>query len=414
MSTTDLQSAELGEQVRVDFPVLSQKMNGKPLIYLDSGATSLKPQAVIDSEIAYLTTLGATIHRGVYEFSQRATTQYDETREKLADFINAAESAEVIFTKSATEASNIIARSWGETYLRPGDEIVTTEVEHHANIIPWQEVSRRTGAVLRFVPIGPAGEIELEAVKSVLSDRTRLVAVTGMSNVTGYMPDLAAIAAAAHEVGALVVADGAQLVSHHAVDVQALDLDFLTFSGHKMCGPTGVGVLYGKRAHLEAMEPFLYGGDMIVRVKRDIATYKPIPDKFEPGTPNISGVIALGAAIDYLQGIGMEAIAAHEADLVEYALSRLAEIPEVTVYGPTDVRRGGLISFNLGDIHPHDVGTIFDQEGIAVRAGFHCAQPFMRYLGIHGTVRASFYIYNTRSDIDALVTALGRVKEIFA
>jgi len=414
MSTTDLQSAELGEQVRVDFPVLSQKMNGKPLIYLDSGATSLKPQAVIDSEIAYLTTLGATIHRGVYEFSQRATTQYDETREKLADFINAAESAEVIFTKSATEASNIIARSWGETYLRPGDEIVTTEVEHHANIIPWQEVSRRTGAVLRFVPIGPAGEIELEAVKSVLSDRTRLVAVTGMSNVTGYMPDLAAIAAAAHEVGALVVADGAQLVSHHAVDVQALDLDFLTFSGHKMCGPTGVGVLYGKRAHLEAMEPFLYGGDMIVRVKRDIATYKPIPDKFEPGTPNISGVIALGAAIDYLQGIGMEAIAAHEADLVEYALSRLSEIPEVTVYGPTDVRRGGLISFNLGDIHPHDVGTIFDQEGIAVRAGFHCAQPFMRYLGIHGTVRASFYIYNTRSDIDALVTALGRVKEIFA
>jgi cysteine desulfurase / selenocysteine lyase len=414
MSTTDLQSAELGEQVRVDFPVLSQKMNGKPLIYLDSGATSLKPQAVIDSEIAYLTTLGATIHRGVYEFSQRATTQYDETREKLADFINAAESAEVIFTKSATEASNIIARSWGETYLRPGDEIVTTEVEHHANIIPWQEVSRRTGAVLRFVPIGPAGEIELEAVKSVLSDRTRLVAVTGMSNVTGYMPDLAAIAAAAHEVGALVVADGAQLVSHHAVDVQALDLDFLTFSGHKMCGPTGVGVLYGKRAHLEAMEPFLYGGDMIVRVKRDIATYKPIPDKFEPGTPNISGVIALGAAIDYLQGIGMEAIAAHEADLVEYALSRLAEIPEVTVYGPTDVRRGGLISFNLGDIHPHDVGTVFDQEGIAVRAGFHCAQPFMRYLGIHGTVRASFYIYNTRSDIDALVTALGRVKEIFA
>ncbi len=414
MSTTDLQSAELGEQVRVDFPVLSQRMNGKPLIYLDSGATSLKPQAVIDSEIAYLTTLGATIHRGVYEFSQRATTQYDETREKLTDFINAAESAEVIFTKSATEASNIIARSWGETYLRPGDEIVTTEVEHHANIIPWQEVSRRTGAVLRFVPIGPAGEIELEAVKSVLSDRTRLVAVTGMSNVTGYMPDLAAIATAAHDVGALVVADGAQLVSHHAVDVQALDLDFLTFSGHKMCGPTGVGVLYGKRAHLEAMEPFLYGGDMIVRVKRDIATYKPIPDKFEPGTPNISGVIALGAAVDYLQGIGMEAIAAHEADLVEYALSRLSEIPEVTVYGPTDVRRGGLISFNLGDIHPHDVGTVLDQEGIAVRAGFHCAQPFMRYLGIHGTVRASFYIYNTRSDIDALVTALGRVKEIFA
>jgi cysteine desulfurase/selenocysteine lyase len=414
MSTPDIATG-LGERLKTDFPVLRQSMNGKPLVYLDSGATSLKPQSVIDSEIGYLTNLGATIHRGVYEFSQRATEQYDQTREKLATFINAAESAEIIITRSATEASNLIARSWGEKYLKPGDEIVTTEVEHHANIIPWQEIGRKTGAALRFVPIGPGGEIEIDAVRSVLSEKTRLVAVTGMSNVTGYMPDVAAIASAAHEFGALVVVDGAQLVSHHPVDVQKLDIDFLTFSGHKMCGPTGVGLLYGKRKHLEAMDPFLYGGDMIVRVKRDIATYKPIPDKFEPGTPNISGVIGLGAAVDYLSNVGMETVAEHEASLVSYAREKLSALPDVVLYGPQDGRAsGGLVSFNVGDTHPHDVGTILDAEGIAVRVGFHCAQPFMRYLGIHGTVRASFYLYNTRADIDALVAGVQRVKETFS
>lgn len=412
MSTQDVMT-ELGQRLRADFPVLRQKMNGKPLVYLDSGATSLKPQTVIDAEIDYLTNLGATIHRGVYEFSQRATEQYDATREKLASFIGAAEPAEVIFTRSATEASNMIARSWGEKFLGPGDAILTTEVEHHANIIPWQEVCRKTGAELRFVPIGPAGEIEASAVAGALTDRTRLVAVTGMSNVTGYMPDLTAIAKAAHEAGALVVVDGAQLVSHHSVDVQDLDIDFLTFSGHKMCGPTGVGVLYGKRKHLEVMDPFLYGGDMIVRVKRDSATYKPIPDKFEPGTPNISGVIALGAAVDYLEGVGMDAVAEHEHALVSYTRQKLSAIPGIIIYGPEGGSPGGLVSFNVGDTHPHDVGTILDAEGIAVRAGFHCAQPFMRYLGLHGTVRASFYVYNTRADIDALLAGIERVKEIF-
>ena len=405
------------EAIRSDFPILSQTMRGKPLVYLDSAATSLKPQAVIDAEVDYLTRISANIHRGVYELSERATTLYDEAREKIKRFIGVDADGEAIFTKSATEASNIVARSWGHTFLGDGDEVVVTELEHHANIIPWQEAAKVTGAQLRFVPLEADGSFDTEAVESVLSSKTRVVAVTGMSNVTGFTPPIADIVRAAHGVGAVVVVDGAQLVSHGPVNVSELDVDFMTFSGHKMCGPTGVGMLYAKKEHLERMQPFLYGGDMIIRVKKDVATYKEAPDKFEPGTPNISGAIAFGAAVDYLSSIGMEAIHAHEESLLRYAREQLAAAPDVDLIGPTDsatARAGGIVSFTLGDIHSHDIGAILDSEGIAVRTGMHCAHPFMRFLGINGTTRASFYLYNTHGDVDRLVAALDRVRETFA
>ncbi|MFW5776858.1 MAG: aminotransferase class V-fold PLP-dependent enzyme [Spirochaetota bacterium] len=389
-------------------------MRGKPLVYLDNGATSLKPQSVIDAEIEYLRGISANIHRGVYELSERATNLFDEAREKVKRFIGASEEGEAIFTKGSTEASNIVAFAWGTKFLKPGDEILTTEVEHHANLIPWQEVSRRTGAELTFVELGPAGEITADAVEAALTDRTRVVAITGMSNVTGFMPPIAQISAAAHARGAIVVVDGPQLVSHYPVNVAELDADFLTFSGHKMCGPTGIGVLYGRKQILEEMDPLLYGGDMIVRVYRDRATYRGVPDKFETGTPNISGAIGLGAAVDYLSSVGMERIAAHEEEVLDYAVERLSAVDNVTLYGPRDVRqRGGILSFNVEGVHPHDVGSILDGEGIAVRTGFHCAQPFMRYLGTPGTVRASFYLYNRREDVDRLVAALARVQDVF-
>ncbi|MFW5684637.1 MAG: aminotransferase class V-fold PLP-dependent enzyme [Spirochaetota bacterium] len=403
------------EKIRQDFPILGQPMRGKPLVYLDNGATALKPQQVIDAEIEYLRDISANIHRGVYELSERATLLFDESREKIKRFIGAPEDGEAIFTKSSTEASNLVAFGWGRKFLKPGDEIVTSELEHHANLIPWQEVAKQTGAELRFVELGPAGEITAEAVAAALTERTSVVALTGMSNVTGFMPPIAEIAGLVHERGAILVVDGAQLVSHYPVNVRALDLDFLTFSGHKMCGPTGVGVLYGRKSLLEEMDPLLYGGDMIVRVFKDRASYKGAPDKFETGTPNISGAIALGAAVDYLESIGMEAIAEHEEHVLDYAVERLSSLDDVTLYGPANVRqRGGILSFNVGDVHPHDVGTILDGEGVAVRTGFHCAQPFMRYLGIHGTVRASFYLYNRREDVDRLVDAIARVKDVFS
>ena len=401
------------EHIRGDFPILTRTMRGKPLVYLDNGATSLKPQQVVDAEVRYLTEISANIHRGVYELSETATVLFDEAREKVKRFIAAPDAGEAVFTKSATEASNIVAFSWGRKNLSPGDEILTTEVEHHANLVPWQEVARITGASLRFVELGEGGLITVPAVEAAISERTRIVAVTGMSNVTGHMPPLEAIVRLAHDRGALVVVDGAQLVSHHPVDVGELDVDFLTFSGHKMCGPTGIGVLYGKRSLLDAMDPLLYGGDMIVRVSRDRATYKAAPDRFETGTPNVAGAIGLGAAVDYLQTIGMDAIANHEEELHAYAVSQLDRVDGVTLYGPRQGRVGGIVSFNVGDVHTHDVGSVLDAEGIAVRTGFHCAQPFMRVLGVPGTVRASFYLYNTMDDVDRLIAALARVREVF-
>ncbi len=402
------------ERIRADFPILSREMRGKPLVYLDNGATSLKPQAVIDAEIGYLRDISANIHRGVYELSERATTLFDEAREKVKRFIGAPAHGEAVFTKSATEASNIVAFSWGRKNLRPGDEVLTTEVEHHANIIPWQEVTRATGAALRFVELDVGGAITADAVASALTDRTRIVVLTGMSNVTGFRPPVEEIVRIVHDRGALVVIDGAQLVSHRPVDVAALDADFLFFSGHKMCGPTGIGVLYGRRSLLDEMDPLLYGGDMIVRVTRDRAQYRAAPDRFETGTPNISGAIALGAAVDYLEAVGMSSIAAHEERLLDYAIGRMSQMDGLTMYCPQDGHRGGILSFNIDGIHTHDVGSVLDSEGIAVRTGFHCAQPFMRFLGIPGTVRASFYLYNTYDDIDRLVSALARVREVFA
>jgi cysteine desulfurase/selenocysteine lyase len=321
---------------------------------------------------------------------------------------------EVVFTKSSTEASNIAAFGLGSRHLSEGDQIVVTEIEHHANLVPWQEVARRTGATLRFVPLAPGGVVTAEAVAETLTDRTRIVAITGMSNVTGFMPPIEEICALARKAGAVSVIDGAQLVSHHPVDAAELGCDLLTFSGHKMCGPTGIGVLYGRGGILESIDPLLYGGDMIVRVGNESATYKSGPERFEAGTPNISGVLGLGAAVEYLDQIGMPAIAAHEEQLRSYAVEQLDAVADVQVYRPSGSGPcGGIVSFNVGDVHPHDVGAVLDSEGIAVRAGFHCAQPFMRHLGVGGTVRCSFYLYNTHEEIDRLVVALDKVKGMF-
>ncbi len=410
------------DRIRTEFPILGTTMRGKPLAYLDSGATSLKPQVVVDAELHYLTRISANIHRGVYQLSEEATVRFDEARDSVRQFINAGDEGEVIFTKNATESSNIIAFGWGRKFLKTGDEIITTELEHHANLVPWQQVAAATGAKLLFVPLDPVGRVSPDAVESVVTERTRVMAVTGMSNVTGYMPPLRDIAAIARRAGAVFVVDGAQLVSHHPVDVQSLGCDFLTFSAHKMCGPTGVGALYGRRDLLEAMDPLLYGGDMIVRVGKESATFKGVPDKFESGTPNISGVIGFGAAVRYLQGIGMEAIAGHEQELLAHAVRRVGEVPGVAIYGPVTEQGvaggvsepGGILSFNLGDLHPHDVGAVLDGEGVAVRTGFHCAQPMMQFLGVPGTVRASFYLYNTFEEIDRLVDALNKTLEVFS
>lgn len=401
--------------IRRDFPILEQTMRGKRFVYLDSGATALKPTPVIDAEVEYLRHVSANIHRGVYEYSERATAAYDAVRERVKQFLNAANDGEVIFTKGTTESVNLVAYSWARRELGPEDEIVLSELDHHANIVPWQEAAKERGARLRFLPLDEHGRIIIERLDEVITGKTRLVAVTGMSNVTGFAPQLEPIIAAAHAVGALVMVDGAQLVSHRPVDLTKLDPDFLCFSGHKMCGPTGVGVLYAKRELLEQMPPFLYGGDMVVKVKRDSARYKPVPEKFEAGTPNIAGVIGLGAAIDYLDRIGMEAIVEHEEGLLAHMIERAAAEPDITAYGAPEVsERGAIFSFNLGEIHPHDVGTILNEHGVAVRTGLLCAHPMMAHLGIHGTVRASCHLYNTREEIDTLFDSLQAVRKIFA
>lgn len=404
--------------IRSDFPILESSMRGKPLAYLDNGATSLKPRSVVDAEVEYLTTVSANIHRGVYELSETATLRFDEARGAVKRFLHARDDGELVFTKGATEASNLVAVGWGRKFLTSGDEIVLTELEHHANFIPWQQVAAATGATIRFVPLEPGGIVTSEAVESVMGERTRIVAVSGMSNVTGYMPPIAEIARIAHAAGAVVAVDGAQLVSHHRVDVGELDCDFLSFSAHKMCGPTGVGALYAKKELLDQMDPLLYGGDMIVRVTRDGATFLGAPEKFETGTPNISGVFGFKAAVDYLSDIGMDAIADHEHQLFRYAVARIREVPGVTLYGPIEEgladQVSGILSFNVGDLHPHDVGTVLDNEGVAVRTGFHCAQPLMRVLGVPGTVRASFYLYNTEEEVDRLVSGLQKAIDLFS
>lgn len=401
-------------EIRKDFPILDQQINGHPLIYLDSAATSQKPRPVIEAVKRYYEHDNANVHRGVHTLGSRATEAYESAREKVARFIHAATAEQVVFTRGTTESINMIAYGYARPRLRAGDEIVLTPAEHHSNLIPWQQVARHTGAVLRYVPLQPDGTIRLEDVRATVTSATRLVAIAHVSNVLGTIHPIKEIATIAHAVGAVLVIDGAQSVPHLPIDVQQLDCDFLAFSGHKMCGPTGIGVLYGKRHLLDEMEPTYFGGEMIDVVELHQATWKDTPWKFEGGTPIIAGAVGLGAAVDYLSGIGLDAIRDHDARITAYALERLSALPDVTIYGPATVaNRGGLVTFNLGNIHSHDISTVLDSQGVAIRAGHHCAQPLMRWFGVAATARASFYLYNTEADIDALANALQSAKEFF-
>jgi cysteine desulfurase/selenocysteine lyase len=404
------------ELTRGDFPILAQEVRpGVPLIYLDSAATSQKPGVVLEALERYYRESNANVHRGVHSFSERATAAYEGARAKVRDFIHAASAQEIIFTRNATESINLVAYAWGLSTLRPGDEIVLTEMEHHSNIVPWQMVAERQGARVRYIPVTEDGLLDLDAYDKLLdSGRVRFVGVVHVSNVLGTINPVAEIVRRAHAAGALALVDAAQSVPHMAVDVQALDADFFAFSGHKMAGPTGIGVLYGKRDVLDAMPPFLGGGSMISSVTLERTTYADVPQKFEAGTPAIAQAIGLGAAADYLSGVGMEAIHQHESALVGYAMQQLSQIPGLKIFGPRAELRSGVISFTMTGIHPHDVAQGLDSAGIAVRAGHHCAMPLHEKFGLLATVRASFYLYNTSGEVDHLVEALDKVRALFA
>ncbi len=389
------------EAIRSDFSIL-QTENDLPLIYLDSAATSQTPDCVIEAMDAYYRTYNSNIHRGIYRISEEATAKYEEARKRIGRFINARRSSQIIFTRNTTESINLVAYSWGSANLREGDEILVTVMEHHSNLLPWQLLSQRTGAKLRFIEITDEGVLQLDDLETLLTERTKIVAMTHVSNVLGTINPVQELIAAAHGVGAKVLIDGAQSVPHFDVDVQELDCDFLAFSGHKMCGPTGIGVLYGKSDLLEEMPPFLGGGSMIRSVQRESSTYADVPAKFEAGTPAISEAIGLGAAVDYLDNVGLEAIFVHEQELLEYAHQKLVEIEGITIYGPKPRQKTGAITFNLEGIHPHDLAGVLDTVGVAVRAGHHCAQPLMHKFGVIATVRASFYLYNKLDEIDTL------------
>lgn len=397
--------------IRQSFPVLDQKVNGHDLVYLDSTATSQKPIQVIEAVSDYYKHDNSNVHRGVHTLGSRATDLYEGAREKVKNFINATSSAEIIFNRGTTAGLNMVAQSYARDRLTAGDEIVITPMEHHSNIIPWQQAAKATGATLKYLPLQDDGTVALEDVRQTVTNKTKIVAMAHVSNVLGTINPIKAIAKIAHEQDAIMVVDGAQGIPHLQIDVQDLDCDFYAFSGHKMCAPTGIGVLYGKKEHLEAMEPVEYGGEMIDFVHLYESTWKDIPWKFEGGTPIIAGAVGLGAAIDFLTDIGMDNITDHEKKLTVYAQKRLAEIEDVTVFGPTE--RAAVMTFNLGDIHPHDVSTILDSEGIAVRAGHHCAQPLMKWLNVTATARASFYLYNTEDEVDRLVAGLLKAKEYF-
>ncbi|MDQ4148554.1 MAG: cysteine desulfurase [Actinomycetota bacterium] len=400
--------------IRGDFPVLNQQVSGSPLVYLDNAATSQKPRQVIEELSRFYEHDNSNVHRSVHTLGQRATVLYEGAREKVAELIGAPSSRGVIFTKSATEALNLIAYAWGRHHLGPGDEVLVTEMEHHSNLVSWQLACRDTGATLRAIPVNDGMTLDLDEFGRVLSTKTRIVAIGHVSNVLGTINPVAEIASKAHEVGAIVVCDGAQSTPHMPIDVTALGCDFFVGTGHKMCAPTGIGFVWGREEILEDMEPFHGGGEMILDVWIDHATWNEIPYKFEAGTPPIAQAVGLGAAIDYLNGIGMKAIRDHEVELTKYALGRLSEVPEIQIFGPTDAEaKGGLVSFTLGEIHAHDVGTICDSFGVAVRAGHHCAKPLMRKLGVPATTRASFYIYNTHEDVDRLVQALRSCQKMF-
>ena len=400
------------QRVREDFPALHQEVHGKPLVYLDTAATSLKPQSVIDAVADVYARDCANIHRAVHLLSQRATARYEEAREKVRVFLNAAGKTEVVFTRGTTEAINLVAQSWGRAYLRKGDEVLVTELEHHSNIVPWQILCQQTGATLVVVPITDSGEVLREAFEQELSDRTRLVALAHVSNALGTVLPVAELIALAHDRGAVVLLDGAQAVPHVEVDVQALDCDFYAFSGHKLYGPTGIGALYGKERLLEDMPPYQGGGDMIRTVTFEETTYNDLPYKFEAGTPNIAGAIGLGAAIDYFTSLDTQALHAHENAVLRYATKALESVPGVRLIG-TAPGKVSALSFLMGAAHPHDIGTIVDSEGVAIRTGHHCAQPVMEHFGVAATARASLGMYNTTDDVDALVGALQKVQELF-
>lgn len=401
-------------RVRQDFPILRQQVNGRPLVYLDNAATTQKPRQVIEALVRYYETSNANIHRGIHTLATRATEQYEDARRKVARFIGARGPEEVVFTRNATEAINLVARAWGDEHIGEGDEIVLTLMEHHSNIVPWQLLARRKGATLRYAGITDDGKLDPDELRRLIGPRTKLVAVTQMSNVLGTINPVADIAEMAHRAGALLLVDGAQSVPHLPVDVQALRADFLAFSAHKMLGPTGVGVLWARAELLEAMPPFLGGGDMIAVVRPESSTWAELPHKFEAGTPNIADVIAFGAAVDYLEGIGMSNVRRHEEELTELALERLRRVAGVRIFGPSSAsERGGVVSFAMEAAHPHDVATIADGYGVAIRAGHHCAQLLMRALGVPATSRASFSIYNDVDDIEALVEALEGVNRVF-
>jgi cysteine desulfurase/selenocysteine lyase len=399
--------------VRRDFPILSERVHGKPLVYLDSANTSQKPQSVLEAMDGYYRHANANIHRATHLLSERATALYEGARAKAAAFVNAPDVRTIVLTRGTTDGINLVAQSYGRSTFQAGDEIVISWLEHHSNIVPWQLLCEQTGAVLRVAPINDLGEIDLDAYAALLSPRTRLVAVSHVSNALGTINPVRQIAEQAHACGALVLLDGAQAVPHLTVDVQALECDFYVFSSHKMYGPTGVGVLYGRRSLLEGMPPYQGGGDMIESVTFEKTLYNAVPYKFEAGTPNIGGVVGFGAAVDYLTAIDREAALAHEDAILEYATARVREIPGTRIIGEAR-HKTGVLSFVLEGVHPHDAGTILDNEGVAVRTGQHCAQPVMDRFGLTATIRASLGIYNTREDIDALVRGLGRVREVFA
>ena len=399
-------------RIRADFPILATKPAGKPLIYLDNAASSQMPQQVIDRLVRYQNTQHANIHRAVHTLSEIATAEYEEARRKLARFINAREEREVIFTSGTTESINLAMHGWGRKFIGAGDEIVLTTLEHHSNIVPWQMLAEEKGATIRVVPIDDAGELLLDEYERLFSERTKLVGVTHVSNALGTVNPVKRMIAYAHARGVPVLVDGAQAAPHMTVDMQDLDCDFYAFSGHKLCGPTGIGILYGKAALLERMQPFKGGGDMILSVSFEKTVYNVIPQKFEAGTPPIAAAIGLGAAVDYLTGVGMDAIAAHERALLDYATQKLAGMAGVRIIG-TAAEKAAVLSFTLAGVHPHDVGTLLNQEGVAVRTGHHCAQPVMQRFKVPATSRASFAFYNTMAEVDALAAGIVKVQEVF-
>ncbi|RXK50259.1 aminotransferase class V-fold PLP-dependent enzyme [Halorientalis pallida] len=413
MGTTE--SAPLAvEDIRADFPILEREFDGTPLVYLDNAATSQTPDQVVDAIVEYYRTYNSNVHRGIHQLSQEASIAYEEAHDRVAEFIGAESREEIVFTKNTTESMNLVAYAWGLNELGPGDEVVLTEMEHHASLVTWQQVAKRTGATVKFVRVDDEGYLDMDHARELITDDTEMVSVVHISNTLGTINPVADLADLAHDHDAYMFVDGAQSVPTRPVDVGEIDADFLAFSGHKMCGPTGIGVLYGKEPILDAMQPYLYGGDMIRKVTFEESTWNELPWKFEAGTPNICQGIALAEAIDYLEDIGMDRVQAHEEQLAEYAYDRLSEFEDIEIYGPPGDDRGGLVAFNLDAVHAHDTSEILNEFAVAVRAGDHCTQPLHDKLGAPASARASFYIYNTREEVDKLVEALADARELFA